>query len=164
MFKNINKVIPKIGASDLVRGRTLFSEDIPLDNPIVLRVFRSKRAHAEIVDLDIEKALQIPGVIGVLTAADIPGRNLHGIINKDQPVLAQDRVRFVGEAIALVAAEDEEAAQNGINAIHININFRLHMSNKVKEYLSPIDTLPFTFCSYCTHPFSITCNFNLNSC
>jgi len=119
IVENIHRNIPKIGASDLVRGRTLFSEDIPLDDPIVLRVFRSKRAHAEIVGLNLEKALQIPGVIGVLTAADIPGRNLHGIINKDQPVLAQDRVRFVGEAIALVAAEDEEAAQNGINSIHV---------------------------------------------
>ena len=96
VFEQIARDIPKIGAVDSSRGRTLFSEDVPLDNPLVLQVFRSKKAHAEITNLDVKKAGQIPGVIGVLTAADIPGKNLFGLINKDQPLLAHEKVRFEG--------------------------------------------------------------------
>jgi len=118
-FEQVNRGISRIGAADLARGRTLFSDDIPMNNPLILRVFRSKRPHARIVTLDVEKAGQIPGVVGVLTAADIPGKNLFGLIQKDQPLLAQDRVRFEGEAIALVAAENEQAAQEAINAIQV---------------------------------------------
>ena len=105
---------------DSARGRTLFTDDVPLDKPLVLRVFRSKKAHAEIVDLDVKRAGQLPGVIGVLTAADIPRENLFGLINKDQPLLADDKVRFEGEAIALVAAENNHAAQQAVDAVQVN--------------------------------------------
>jgi CO/xanthine dehydrogenase Mo-binding subunit len=120
MTQYVNKVIPRIGAEDLARGRKASSEDIPLKDALVLRVLRSTKAHAEILEIDRNKALQTPGVVGVLTAADIPGKKMHGLINKDQPVLAQDKVRFVGEAIALVAAEDEEAAQMAMSAIKVS--------------------------------------------
>jgi CO/xanthine dehydrogenase Mo-binding subunit len=119
MTEYINKVIPRIGAQDLARGSKFFSDDIPLKEALVLRVLRSTRAHAELLDINTEEALQTPGVVGVLTAADIPGRKLHGLINKDQPVLAQGKVRFVGEAIALVAAENEGAAQIAMDAIQV---------------------------------------------
>ena len=95
MTQYVNKVIPRIGAQDLARGLKSFSEDIPLKNALVLRVFRSTKAHAQILEIDRNKALQTPGVVGVLTAADIPGKKMHGLIHKDQPVLAQDKVRFV---------------------------------------------------------------------
>ncbi|MBL7174049.1 MAG: molybdopterin-dependent oxidoreductase, partial [Desulfobacteraceae bacterium] len=120
VFEQIARDIPKIGAVDSSRGRTLFSEDVPIDDPLVLRVFRSKKAHAEIINLDVKRAGQIPGVIGVLTAADIPGKNLFGLINKDQPLLAHDKVRFEGEAIALVAAENDHAAQQAVDAVQVN--------------------------------------------
>ena len=118
-LEQVNRGIPRIGAADQARGRTLFSDDIPLNNPLILRVFRSEKPHARIVDLSVEKAAQLPGVAGVLTAADIPGKNLFGLINKDQPLLAPEKVRFRGEAIALVAAENEQAAQAAMNAIQI---------------------------------------------
>jgi CO/xanthine dehydrogenase Mo-binding subunit len=119
MTRQVNKTIPKIGALDLARGRRLFSEDIPLENALTLRVFRSKKAHARILHLDVEKARKGDGVVGILTAKDIPGKNLFGLINKDQPLLAHEKVRFVGEAIALVAAEDKAAAQRALEAINI---------------------------------------------
>ena len=119
-FEQIGRGISRIGAADQARGRTLFSEDVPLDDPLVLRVFRSNKAHAEIINLDVKRAGQIPGVIGILTAADIPGKNLFGLINKDQPLLAHDKVRFEGEAIALVAAENDHAAQQAVDAVQVN--------------------------------------------
>jgi CO/xanthine dehydrogenase Mo-binding subunit len=119
MTKQINKTIPKIGAVDLARGCRLFSEDIPLDNALSLHVYRSKKAHARILSLDVERARNVNGVVGILTAKDIPGKNLFGLINKDQPLLAHEKVRFVGEAIALVAALDREAGHKALAAIEV---------------------------------------------
>lgn len=116
----IKKAILRIDAPDLARGRRLFSDDISLDEPVVLRVLRSDKTHARIVSLDVEKANQIPGVVHIFSAADVPGINLHGMINKDQPLLAQEKVRFLGEAVALVAAENKEAAEQAIRAIQVH--------------------------------------------
>ena len=119
LAKQISKAIPRIGAVDLARGCRLFSEDIPLDGALTLQVFRSKKAHARILSLDVEKARKLNGVVGILTAKDIPGKNLFGLINKDQPLLAHEKVRFTGEAIALVAAVDKVAAEKAIEAIEV---------------------------------------------
>jgi CO/xanthine dehydrogenase Mo-binding subunit len=119
MTRQVNKTIPKIGAVDLARGGRLFSEDIPLDGALTLQLFRSKKAHARILSLDVEKARKINGVVGILTAKDIPGKNLFGLINKDQPLLAHEKVRFIGEAIVLVAAVDKEAGQRALEAIDV---------------------------------------------
>ena len=118
-FKWINKDIPKIGVRDLARGCKPFSDDIRLRDALVLKVLRSTRAHARLLSLEVAEALKIPRVVGILTGKDIPGRNLYGLINKDQPLLAEDKVRFVGEPLALVAAEDEKAAQDAIDAIRV---------------------------------------------
>ena len=61
----------------------------------------------------------MPGIAGIFTAADIPGANQYGVIIKDQPLLAADKVRFIGEAIALVAAENEEAADDALKMIEV---------------------------------------------
>jgi nicotinate dehydrogenase large molybdopterin subunit len=119
MTRQVNKSIAKIGAADLARGCRLFSEDLPLDNALSLHVFRSKKAHARILSLDVEKARKVSGVVGVLTAKDIPGKNFFGLINKDQPLLAHEKVRFVGEAMALVAAVDKEAGHKALEAIEV---------------------------------------------
>jgi xanthine dehydrogenase molybdopterin-binding subunit B len=117
MSRHIGKRISLEGAYDFATGRRLFAEDMLLDHPLALRVFRSKAAHARLLNVEVEKARKIPGVVGVLTAKDIPGKNLIGFINKDQPFLAHDKVRFEGEAIALVAAENEDAAEAALHFI-----------------------------------------------
>jgi len=118
--KHIGTVVPKVGTEDLARGRAVFSADVALEDPLTLRVFRSVEPHAGIAALDISEGLTIPGVAGILTARDIPGERLYGLIQKDQPLLAHDRVRFQGEAIALVAARDEWAAERALEAIRID--------------------------------------------
>lgn len=115
----ISRSIPRIGALERLRGVAAFSADVPLEEPLVLRVYRSTKPHARIVHLDVEEARRVPGVEGVFTASDVPGRNLIGLITKDQPLLARDKVRFVGDPVALVAAKDEDAAQRAMEAIRV---------------------------------------------
>ena len=118
-YKSIGKNIPKIGLEKRLRGEPIFSADLELDNPLILRVLRSTEAHAEIRRINYEKALRVNGVVGVFTAEDIPGENLTGIINRDQPLLAAGKVRSVGEPVALVAAETAEAAEEALQAIEV---------------------------------------------
>jgi CO/xanthine dehydrogenase Mo-binding subunit len=118
-FTNIGKNIERIGARPKVKGDPLFSADVTLQAPLILKVLRSGRPHAEILGIDSGAARQVPGVAGVFTAADIPGTNLTGIIIKDQPLLAADTVRSAADPVALVAAETEEAAARALAKIEV---------------------------------------------
>ena len=108
-----------MGAIDRLKGEPVFSADIKIGNPLELKVLRSGRAHAQILDINTEKAMAIQGVERVFTAADIDGKNLMGIINRDQPLLAVDKVRSVTDPVALVAAETIEAAEEALKAIDV---------------------------------------------
>jgi len=109
--KQVGVSIPKVDAPEKVLGAAQYGADLSSEGALSLKVVRSTRPHARIVNLEVGEALRVTGVERVFTAKDIPGKNLIGIINKDQPVLASDRVRFVGEAVALVAAAPAEAAE-----------------------------------------------------
>ncbi|MDM8539995.1 xanthine dehydrogenase family protein molybdopterin-binding subunit [Desulfococcaceae bacterium HSG9] len=116
----VGRSVGRHGGRALVRGRSLFAEDDLLPKEaLVLKVLRSKKHHARILSIDTAKARGIRGVTGILTASDIPGINQYGVIIKDQPLLAEDKVRFAGEAIALVAAENEEVAEEALQAIAV---------------------------------------------
>ncbi|MFK5952360.1 MAG: xanthine dehydrogenase family protein molybdopterin-binding subunit [Desulfobacterium sp.] len=118
-YKIVGKSIRRKGALDKVTGAPVFCADLELDHPLCLRAVRSQRHHALLKNIDISKAVKIPGVVGIFTAADIPGMNLMGIINKDQPLLATDKVRSMADPVALVAAETPEAAALAMSAITV---------------------------------------------
>jgi CO/xanthine dehydrogenase Mo-binding subunit len=80
---------------------------------------RSPHAHARILEIDISAALQMPGVHAVLTHEDVPGRKTYGLEFADQPALAIDRVRYFGEAVAIVAAEEPEQARRAAAAVRV---------------------------------------------
>ncbi len=101
------------------RGDALYAADRMPADCLTLKVRRAERPHAEIVSIDTQAALAVPGVVGVFTSADVPGRNKMGIINKDHPVLAVGKVRSAADAVALIAAETEEAAEAGRAAVKI---------------------------------------------
>jgi len=103
--------IPKVDVLEKALGEARYGADLPSSEPLYLKVVRSPKPHAKIVRIEMDKALRISGVEKVFTAEDIPGKNLIGTITKDQPVLAWDRVRFIGDPVALVAAKTEEAAE-----------------------------------------------------
>ena len=106
-------------AMDKVRGRALYIEDMAPAGALLGGVLRSPHAHARIVRLDVSAARALPGVHAVLTAADVPGRNLIPMIQADWPVLAAREVRHVGEAVALVAADDARALAAALAAIRV---------------------------------------------
>jgi CO/xanthine dehydrogenase Mo-binding subunit len=115
----IGRSIPRIGAQTRARGKALFGGDVPLEGPLILKLLRSPRPHARILSINTERAMKNDGVEAIFTAKDIPGRNLIGLITKDQPLLAHDKVRFVGEPVALVAARDEESAIRGVEEVEV---------------------------------------------
>jgi len=117
--KAIGKSIERVGAREKVTGQARYSADIELDVPLVLKALRSGRPHAEILAIQTDNALQIKGVVAVFTAKDIPGKNLTGIIIKDQPILMGDKVRSIADPVALVAAETETAAEAALKAIEV---------------------------------------------
>ncbi|HJX60598.1 MAG TPA: hypothetical protein VJ462_04865, partial [Thermodesulfobacteriota bacterium] len=109
-MKQVGVEIPKVDALEKVLGETRYGADLSIKDPLHLKVVRSLKPHAKILKIQLDEALKVGGVERIFTAKDIPGKNLIGIIAKDQPILATDRVRYVGDPIALVAARTEEAA------------------------------------------------------
>lgn len=94
-----------------VTGLAMYGADLfPHAADLFAKVLRSEHAHANIRGIDVREALAVPGVLGVYTHRDIAGTNLHGLIRRDHPVLADKHVRFRGDALAIVVAENERAA------------------------------------------------------
>jgi CO/xanthine dehydrogenase Mo-binding subunit len=102
-----------------VTGALKFGADFAQEGFLHGKILRSPHPHALIKSIDTEKAKSLPGVIAVLTAEDLPGRNGFGAIIPDQPVICEDKVRFVGDGVALVAAETELAAHRALEQIEV---------------------------------------------
>ena len=115
----VGESIPSVDAHDKVLGNALFAADLQMEGVLHLKVLRSDRPHARINNIHTEKAAQMPGVVRVFTHRDIPGKNRIGIINKDQPVLADEKVRYVGDAIALVVANSVREAEQALGEMSV---------------------------------------------
>ncbi|MDF2960824.1 MAG: xanthine dehydrogenase [Paenibacillus sp.] len=104
---------------DKVTGRLTYLTDMKLPDMIFGKILRSPYPHAWILSIDTKRAEQLPGVYAVITHQDVPGMNLFGIATPDQPVLCEDRVRYVGDAVAAVAAESMELAEYALSLIEV---------------------------------------------
>ena len=104
-FADVGNSLVRLDGNAKVAGETRYTADLSLPGMIWGKVLRSPFPHARIVKIDTSRAESHPGVLAILTAKNIPdvlvGRSLH-----DTPILARDRVRFIGEKVAAVAAED----------------------------------------------------------
>ncbi len=118
-MRQVGIEVPKVDVLEKALGEAKFGADLPSKDPLYLKVLRSPRPHAKIVSIEMDEALKVPGVERVFTAKDIPGKNLVGTITKDQPILASDRVRFIGDPVALVAAKTEEAAEEAAGKLMV---------------------------------------------
>lgn len=98
-------------------GGAQFSADLIIPGAVELAVVRSSRPHAEILGIDCSMAEKMPGVIGVMTAKDIKGTNRLKLFVADRPILCEDRVRSLGDPVAVVAAETREQALAAVEAI-----------------------------------------------
>ncbi|MFQ5576084.1 MAG: xanthine dehydrogenase family protein molybdopterin-binding subunit, partial [Anaerolineae bacterium] len=97
----------------------MYAADLYLEGMLHARALRSRHPHARLLQVDTAKARALPGVAAVLTAGDIPGRKDCGIHEVDWPVLCYDKTRYVGDAIALVAAESEAIAAQALELITV---------------------------------------------
>ena len=103
-----------------VRGKFAFSSDLSAEGMLWGATVRSPYARARIDRISTSEALAIPGVRAVLTIDDVPGRRLFGLEHPDQPVLADGEVRFWGEPVAVVAADDRETARRAVDAVVVD--------------------------------------------
>ena len=105
-----------------VRGESVYLDDIPVVNgTLYAAAFDSPVAHGKIISLDVSEALVIAGIVRIFTANDIPGENQIGGIIPDEELLASTHVHFCGMPIALVVAESDEAAREGLKKIKVEI-------------------------------------------
>ncbi len=128
--------VPRPDARAKVTGAAVFAADLYFDGMLQAKVLRSEHPHARIVKVNSERARALPGVAAVLTAEDVPGAKNHGLARPDWPVLAYDKVRYVGDAIAVVAAESEEIAQQGVKLIDVTYE-PLPVISSAEEALAP---------------------------
>jgi CO/xanthine dehydrogenase Mo-binding subunit len=112
------KRLNRIDGIGKVTGKHVYAADFALPGMLFGKILRSSEAHARITRLDVSKALALPGVRSVLTAQDIP-QTRFGTAIKDRTMFAEGEVRFLGEAIAAVAATSLEIAEAAVRAIEI---------------------------------------------
>ena len=117
-FTALGQSVPQDEGPDKVSGKALYAADVSLPGMLWGKVLRSPYPHAKILSIDVSEAKQVPGVHAVLTGQDLPDRRV-GRLLRDIPVLARDRVLFIGEKVAAVAAETPEAAQVALDLIEV---------------------------------------------
>ncbi|MEW6277713.1 MAG: xanthine dehydrogenase family protein molybdopterin-binding subunit [Candidatus Eremiobacterota bacterium] len=115
----VGRPVRRPDAPEKVKGTALYVDDLHPAGTLYARVVRSPHAHARILRIEAEGARSVPGVRAVLTAADIPGKNIIPVIQEDWPLLADQVTHHVGEAVALVAAESREAAAEAAERVQV---------------------------------------------
>ena len=117
-YSVVGRPVAREDGPDKVSGRTEYPADVVLPGMIWGKVLRSPLPHAKIVHIDTSRAMRLPGVRAVITGKDVAGgrvgRNL-----LDIPVLAEEKVRFVGEKVAAVAADDPDTAEDALTLIDV---------------------------------------------
>lgn len=119
-YSFIGKRVPKIDSIYLATGEAQFLDDIKLPGMLYGKVLRSPHPHAKILNIDTGKATKLPGIKAVITANDTTKvKFCHLPVTPNKMVLADDRVRFVGDEVAAVAAVDEVTAEEALDLIRV---------------------------------------------
>src|SRR5713226_8321657 len=118
-LKVVGKPFRKVDARAKCTGQTKFADDIFLPRMLYCKILRSHHPHALIKKIDISRALATPGVLAVLTGRDLPIP--YGIlpVSQDELALCIDKVRFIGDPVAAVAATSEETATAALDLIKV---------------------------------------------
>ncbi|HZD39458.1 MAG TPA: xanthine dehydrogenase family protein molybdopterin-binding subunit, partial [Terriglobales bacterium] len=115
-FKVVGKPLPRLDGPETVTGRATYTVDVTLPSMLHGKLFRSSVPHAKIERLDVSRARALAGVTAVLTAANVPYKRF-GFTVQDEQICASEKVRYVGDVIAAVAAVSEEIAEEAIRLI-----------------------------------------------
>ncbi len=134
----IGSIQVRLDAVQKVTGKAVYTDDVKLERVLVGRVKRAGVPHAILRALDISRARALPGVHAVLTSADLPGAKNHGLVRADWPILVGvgERIRYVGDALALVAADTPEIAEQALELIEVELE-RLPVVRDAHEALRP---------------------------
>src|SRR6195256_3218964 len=128
----VGKPFRKVDARAKCTGQTKFADDIVLPRMLFCKILRTHLPHALIKSIDISKAVALPGVIAVITGKDLPIS--YGIlpVSQDEHALCIDKVRFIGDPVAAVAAIDEDVAFDAMNLIEVEYE-RLNTISSIEE-------------------------------
>jgi CO/xanthine dehydrogenase Mo-binding subunit len=116
---SIGKSFIRKDAADKVTGRAKYVDDYSRADMLWGATVRSTETHARVLSIDIREALKIKGVAGIYTHKDIPGKNIVPLVLPDYPFLAEDTVKFRGQAVALVAADSRETARKAAKLVKV---------------------------------------------
>ena len=130
--KVVGKPQPDPNALAKITGSARFTDDHRFPGMLYARTRRAGVPHARIRSIDASAARALPGVHAVLTHENIPGRNLHGLVTIDWPVLCGDKVRYVGDALAIVAADTEDIATAALALIQVEYEQLPVVSDAIK--------------------------------
>ena len=116
-YKVIGHPCPRKDGVEKVTGSAVFGPDVSFPDMLHAAIYQSPHAHAKILSYDLEEAKAVPGVRFVLTGEDLSGR--FGAFMADQPILAQEKVRYHGEPVVAVVAEDPHAAREAAKKVKV---------------------------------------------
>ena len=121
-------------AVEKVTGEAMYTDDLVFDGMLYAKARRAMIPHGFLTKLDISKAKALPGVVAVLTAEDIPAERTHGLVIYDWPVIVGvgERVRYVGDTIAIIAAETQEIAEQAAALIDAEFDLQPVITNPVQ--------------------------------
>jgi selenium-dependent xanthine dehydrogenase len=115
----IGQPVPRPDEVEKVTGAARYADDYVFPGMIYGRTLRGAYPHARVLSIDTAEAKALFGVRAVLTHADIPGEDTHGLVHYDWPALAGDKVRYMGDPVAIVAADTPEIAAQALDLIHV---------------------------------------------
>ena len=118
-YRVIGVPVERVDGVEMVSGQSVYGPDVKLPRMLWGKVLRSPIAHGKLLRVDVEKARRFPGVRAVITAKDVPQRKYSFSI-KDETIFAIDKVRYIGDAVAAVAAVDEEIAEEALGLIEVD--------------------------------------------
>jgi len=117
-FRVVGKPVERLGARDKAIGTALYAGDLALPGTLYAKILRSPHPKARILSLDKSAAEAMPGVVAVMCADDVPDKRF-GLLHSDEPIFAAGEVRYVGERVAAVAAEDAYTANAALKLIKV---------------------------------------------
>jgi xanthine dehydrogenase molybdenum-binding subunit len=116
----VGKPRPNPNALAKIRGSARFTDDYHFPGMLYARTKRAHIPHGRINSIDVSAARELDGVHAVLTHEDVPGRNAHGVVSIDWPVLCDHKVRYAGDAVAIVAADSQDIATAALDLIEVD--------------------------------------------
>ena len=143
-MKYVNQAVPKVDSKALITGKPVYTDDLAPKDCLVVKVLRSPYAHALIQEIKTDTAMKVPGIVCVLTYQDCPNKRFT-MAGQTYPepspydrLILDQRVRFVGDAVAIVAGETEEAVDRAIKMIKVKyevleplLDFRKAKDNEI---------------------------------